>query len=546
LNATLCIDLLSIFKTSPLINQTAMKKVTYLILVLLFSGIRIVFPQDTLILQPGPEGKDATLWSIHPDNSFGEDQTFKVMGWTFYGTPGKVRSLIDFDLSDIPPGGEIIDARLNLYYLCIQPTYIPQTGENESWLQLITEEWDEGSPTWNDPPQTTTEDQVYLPTSTEPEQDYTNIDVTIPIRKMYNEPENYHGLMLRLVNEEYYRCLLFASGDYLENPELRPKLEIIYISCEPPTVDFDYQVNGDTVSYTGTSPSATSWHWDFGDGDTSNIQNPDHIYLQQGTYQVCLRVDDTCYFAEHCDMVSICDMILPESAFIYLIDNLTVTFQDASIMADEYYWDFGDGYYSNLSNPLHIYDYPGQYEVCLTTWNACGSDTSCQMIELCMPSSEFSFEIDGLNVYFQNESTLADGYYWDFGDGYFSDLEDPWHAYEDNLNYLVCLMTWNECGSDTNCEMIELTTTLIPESGEVLAELYPNPARDMVFIKPFAEGELMISMADLSGKEVLLKNFNVALDETIKIPVDRIEPGLYILRFDSGKNQSFCKLVIAR
>jgi hypothetical protein len=53
-------------------------------------------------------------------------------------------------------------------------------------------------------------------------------------------------------------------------------------------------------------------------------------------------------------------------------------------------------------------------------------------------------------------------------------------------------------------------------------------------------------MSDLSGKEMLLQNKDVTADETIEIPLDKIEPGLYIIRFDSGKNQSFGKLVIAR
>jgi PKD repeat protein len=523
-----------------------MKRITFFVLVFLFFTFKNVYPQDTIVLQPGPEGKDAEISSLQPDINYGGTSKFVAMAWTHSGEPGNHRAIIDFDLSMIPPGGEIVDARLNLYYVCLEPTYVPQTGNNESYLQLITEEWDEGTVTWNTQPSITTEDQVYLPASTEPEQDYTNIDVTIPVRKMYNEPENYHGLMLRLITEEYYRCLLFASGDYMDYPELRPKLEIIYIACEPPTVDFGYEVNGDTVSFTGISPSATSWHWDFGDGDTSNIQNPGHLYQQQGLYQVCLMVGDTCYSAQHCEMVTVCDMMPPVAGFTYMIDALTVTFQDKSILADEYYWDFGDGYYSNLSDPYHIYDLPGQYEVCLMTWNACGSDTVCEIIELCMPSSEFSFEIDGLNVYFQNGSTLADEYYWDFGDGYFSDLSDPWHAYAMTGTYLVCLTTWNECGSDTTCEWIDISMTTVPESSENMPEIYPNPATDVAFIKPFTEGELFICISDLSGKVVLVQNINVAADETIKIPLGQIDPGLYILRFDSGKNRAYGKLVVVR
>jgi gliding motility-associated-like protein len=36
--------------------------------------------------------------------------------------------------------------------------------------------------------------------------------------------------------------------------------------------------------------AATGWEWSFGDGQTSNEQNPQHSYAAPGTYQVCLSV----------------------------------------------------------------------------------------------------------------------------------------------------------------------------------------------------------------------------------------------------------------
>lgn len=45
-----------------------------------------------------------------------------------------------------------------------------------------------------------------------------------------------------------------------------------------------------TVTFTDTSTgSPTNWIWDFGDGFTSNIQNPSHTYTEDGTYTVSLR-----------------------------------------------------------------------------------------------------------------------------------------------------------------------------------------------------------------------------------------------------------------
>jgi subtilisin family serine protease len=47
-----------------------------------------------------------------------------------------------------------------------------------------------------------------------------------------------------------------------------------------------------TVDFTDLSPAATSWSWDFGDGDVSSDQNPQHIYTNPGLYNVSLEVTD--------------------------------------------------------------------------------------------------------------------------------------------------------------------------------------------------------------------------------------------------------------
>lgn len=61
----------------------------------------------------------------------------------------------------------------------------------------------------------------------------------------------------------------------------------------PPTANFTYIPSNpplsDTVHFTDlSSTDAASWHWDFGDGFTSNLQNPSHIYSSSGTYTITL------------------------------------------------------------------------------------------------------------------------------------------------------------------------------------------------------------------------------------------------------------------
>jgi Tol biopolymer transport system component/chitodextrinase len=67
----------------------------------------------------------------------------------------------------------------------------------------------------------------------------------------------------------------------------------------PPVVDFSYSGTleaGQTIQFsdasTDTDGQVVSWSWDFGDGATSSLQSPTHVYAQGGTYAVTLTVTD--------------------------------------------------------------------------------------------------------------------------------------------------------------------------------------------------------------------------------------------------------------
>ncbi len=62
-----------------------------------------------------------------------------------------------------------------------------------------------------------------------------------------------------------------------------------------PTANFSSTNVGSDYTFTDLSTGATSWAWDFGDGNTSTMQNPIHTYTAAGTYTVTLTVDNgTC------------------------------------------------------------------------------------------------------------------------------------------------------------------------------------------------------------------------------------------------------------
>ncbi|MEQ8517975.1 MAG: M36 family metallopeptidase [Cytophagales bacterium] len=55
--------------------------------------------------------------------------------------------------------------------------------------------------------------------------------------------------------------------------------------------DFTYSQNGATVSFTDASSHANAWSWNFGDGNSSTLQNPTHTYSAGGNYNVQLSIN---------------------------------------------------------------------------------------------------------------------------------------------------------------------------------------------------------------------------------------------------------------
>lgn len=137
---------------------------------------------------------------------------------------------------------------------------------------------------------------------------------------------------------------------------------------------------GLNVAFTDQSTGGgSSWSWDFGDGGSSTLQNPSHVYAAPGTYAVSLTVNgpgcgDTETKAGYVTVGS-----APTAGFSASATNgsapLQVDFTDLSSGAPTgWLWDFGDGGSATTQDAGHLYTTPGTYTVTLTATNACGSD----------------------------------------------------------------------------------------------------------------------------------------------------------------------------
>jgi PKD repeat protein len=235
----------------------------------------------------------------------------------------------------------------------------------------------------------------------------------------------------------------------------------VTITVQPlPVAQYTATTAGLIASFTDNSLNTPiSWNWNFGDGNTSTLQNPTHTYAAAGSYSVCLTATNACGINVSCQTVTVCQP--PVAAFSNSANLLQLSFTDASTGGPTTWsWDFGDGGTSTSQNPTHTYATPGTYNVCLTATNACSTSTSCQNVTVVCPApvAGFSAIVLGFQANFtiQSTSTGNPTYTWDFGDGGTSTLFNPSHTYAVGGLYNVCLTINTECGSDQFCDTVSV------------------------------------------------------------------------------------------
>lgn len=178
---------------------------------------------------------------------------------------------------------------------------------------------------------------------------------------------------------------LFSVVDYvyvLDDEKYLHKVLIPYFSFENIKSDLysektQYEINKD-VHFTDISAgSPTKWKWNFGDGTTSEEQNPTKVFTQTGEYNVGLIVENKLGLKDTLVKENYIKIIPKlEASFTYeIISNnpLEVRFSNTSKGEPvKYVWNFGDGYLSNEENPQHIYN-AGNYDITLTVFDEYGN-----------------------------------------------------------------------------------------------------------------------------------------------------------------------------
>ncbi len=204
-----------------------------------------------------------------------------------------------------------------------------------------------------------------------------------------------------------------------------------------------------------------TYAWDFGNGTTSTLASPPAVSYGAGTYYVKLTITSKggCSASTQ-DTVQV-GTIKPVVNFTLnpnpVCVNSAVTFTDQSTNSpNAWYWNFGNGFSSNLPNPVYNFPVPGTFTVTLIAYNNGCNDSAKKTIVINPPLAKFAYSFSCLNnttlFSFHDSSIKADTWAWDFGDGSPVDhTQNPSHTYPSaDGNYTAKLTVTNNTSGCTN------------------------------------------------------------------------------------------------
>ena len=308
---------------------------------------------------------------------------------------------------------------------------------------------------------------------------------------------------------------------------------------------FDYTKTDYQVQFHNHSVSASSFEWDFGDGEFSGEAEPLHVYIQEGDYDVCLKATGVLGQDTLCKSINICEK--PTSGFWFdVTDWGEVALYNLSANAENYHWDFGNGDTSSEVSPKYTYQESDQYTITLIAYRGSCSDTISARVEVCIhPISDFHYILVDTVVIFFNTGLHADSWYWDFGDGEGSHILNPVHSFHSGDNYQVILYVYNECGQDSISQVITLSMEDHPRLPGI--DLYPVPAGNQLMVKPaFPVQKLSAWLYDPCGHLILALPEEQLIFGISELDLSSVKEGVYILKLFLDEKLFVRKIIILR
>lgn len=299
------------------------------------------------------------------------------------------------------------------------------------------------------------------------------------------------------------------------------------------------------------------WAWDFGDGNTSDKENPNHYYEGEGDYEVCLDI-----VTENGCEGQYCEDVISGPGPCWAdwgkkVDGLTVTLIDGSYgttKAEIWEWDFGDGTTSTEQSPVKTFDTQGDFKICLNVimQDSCYDDKCLTVTVEDECEAKWFAEASGNLVQFVDESTAGTdvvAWEWDFGDGNTSDKQSPLHNYIEKDTYDVCLTITSSAGCETaKCDELGVGVGINNPTLNLDVNIAPNPVADQFAVQLNTDSGFSgnISIINANGKQIISENIETnQKGMTLKYNAQEWNTGVYFIYFsnDQGSySQRFIKM----
>ena len=293
--------------------------------------------------------------------------------------------------------------------------------------------------------------------------------------------------------------------------------------------------------------SIKQWSWSFGDGGTSNLQNPTHTYTSGGSYTVSLVVTSLSGCTKQTQQQI---TIRPGIALAFGIDQQcqfrTVSFSNASVPASgvtvsSYTWNFGDGSpLQSGTNVSHAYLRADTFLVTLTAVGSNGCTSVLQKGIRIFPKPSAKFSIPNFNFLgdvttFRDSSTAPfqtiTSYAWNFGEPSSgaqntSIAINPSHVFQTpGIFEVTLIITTNRGCADTSVRMVEVKEPCPQVSYNITASSSPiNTVIPQILSAPSATFFEQDQCAGDLGKTPLAVSqsiINSVIDNTSRIAIAR-------------------------
>ncbi len=290
------------------------------------------------------------------------------------------------------------------------------------------------------------------------------------------------------------------------------------------TVCLGESINFENLSSFSNVPPdpAAGFFWNFGDGTFSPFENPTKSYQQAGDFVISLRVRDAAG-CEDLKTAVISVVPAPQPQFTLpaglLCAGVPIDFTATSTgSASEWRWEVSGVGVFEQQNPTITFPTAGSYTIRLIARSA----NNCEQVFVrenvviqAAPSIVFSDNSsnNSLTVSFQNQSSGAAAFLWDFGDGQSSTASNPTVTYAAPGQYVVRLSASSLNGCTTFFERVVAV-------GLLQADIALNAAR-------IEEGQVIVEIENAGNTiaENLLIKIYTASDTLSEVIAERLVAG---------------------